>query len=41
MLHMKLMELSAVEEGGIRSVKGKCIDITKNSSGEGDFLDGN
>ena len=30
--------LSAEEAGGIRSVAVKCIDITKNISGEGGLL---
>ena len=37
----KLLILSAGEESGIPSVAVKCVDIRKNTSGEGDFLDEN
>ncbi len=40
-LHPKLDFLSVVEEGGIPSVAVKCVDIRRNTSGEGDFLDDN
>ncbi len=40
-LHLKLGIWSAGEESGIPSVAVKCVDIRKNISGEGDFLDGN
>ena len=37
----ELKDLSAGEESGIPSVAVKCIDIRKNTSGEGGFLDCN
>ena len=37
-VHMKLVGLSAEEESGIPSVAVKCVDIGRNTSGEGDFL---
>ena len=40
-LQLKLDILSAGEESGISSVAVKCVDIRKNTSGEGDFLDRN
>ena len=40
-LQLKLSFLSAGEESGIPSVAVKCVDIRRNTSGEGDFLDGN
>ena len=40
-LHLKLVGLSAGEESGIPSVAVKCVDIRKNTSGEGGFLDCN
>ena len=40
-LQLKLFFLSAGEESGIPSVAVKCVDIRKNTSGEGDFLDCN
>lgn len=40
-LHMKLVCLSTGEESGIPSVVVKCVEIRKNTSGEGDFLDCN
>ena len=40
-LHMKLHGLSAGEGSGIPSVAVKCVDIRRNTSGEGDFLDCN
>ena len=35
----KLHFLSEVEVGGIPSVAVKCVDIRRNTSGEGGFLD--
>ncbi len=40
-VHLKLEGLSAGEESGIPSVAVKCVDIRRNTSGEGDFLDCN
>ena len=40
-LHLKLSGLSAGEESGIPSVAVKCVDIRRNISGEGGFLDCN
>ena len=40
-VHLKLMCLSAGEESGIPSVAVKCVEIRKNTSGEGGFLDCN
>ena len=40
-LHLKLTILSGVEASGIPGVAVKCIDIGRNTSGEGDFLDDN
>ena len=40
-LRLKLFFLSAGEESGIPSVAVKCVDIRRNTSGEGDFLDSN
>ena len=40
-LQLKLIFLSAGEESGIPSVAVKCVDIRRNTSGEGDFLDNN
>ena len=40
-LQLKLYFLSAGEESGIPSVAVKCVDIRRNTSGEGDFLDRN
>ena len=37
-LQLKLVVLSAHEDGGIRSVAVKCLDITKNSDCEGSYL---
>ncbi len=41
MLLIKLIDLSGVEESGIPSVAVKCVDIRRNISGDGDFLDCN
>ncbi len=41
MLLLKLLYLSAVEEGRIPGVAVECVDIRRNISGEGDFLDCN
>ena len=38
-LLLKLFPLSIGEAGGIPSVAVKCVDIRKNTSGEGGFLD--
>ena len=38
-LHLKLRSLSAGEAGGIPSVAVKCVDIRKNTGGEGGLLD--
>ncbi len=40
-LQLKLSVLSVGEVGGIRGVAVKCVDITRNSSGEGGLLDYN
>ena len=40
-LLLKLFPLSVGEAGGIPSVAVKCVDIRRNTSGEGDFLDSN
>ncbi len=40
-LHLKLLILSEVEVVGIPSVAVKCVDIRKNTSGEGGWLDYN
>ena len=40
-LHLKLWVLSEVEASGIPSVAVKCVDIGRNTSGEGGFLDDN
>ena len=40
-LQPKLFFLSAGEESGIPSVAVKCVDIRRNTGGEGDFLDSN
>ena len=38
---IKLYDLSAGEVSGISSVAVKCVEIRKNTSGEGDLLDCN
>ena len=38
-LPSKLLGLSVIEENGILGVRVKSVDIEKNTSGEGDFLD--
>ncbi len=38
-LHPKLLPLSTGEGSGIPSVEVKFVDIGRNTSGEGDFLD--
>ena len=38
-LHSKLIHLSDGEESGIPGVTVKCVDIGRNTSGEGGFLD--
>ncbi len=40
-LQLKMVFLSTGEESGIPSVAVKCVDIRRNTSGEGDFLDSN
>ncbi len=40
-LHLKLFFLSIGEVIGISSVAVKCVDIRKNTSGEGGLLDDN
>ena len=37
-VHLKLFFLSEVEAGGIPSVAVKCVDIRRNTSGEGGLL---
>ena len=37
-LHLKLVFLSSGEESGILGVAVKCVDIKKNTSGEGGSL---
>ena len=38
-LPSKLHDLSTEEESGIPGVAVKCVDIRRNTGGEGDFLD--
>ena len=38
-LQLKLLFLSVGEESGIPSVAVKCVDIRRNTGGEGDLLD--
>ena len=38
-LHLKLWALSDGEAGGIPCVAVKCVDIRRNTSGEGGLLD--
>ena len=40
-LQLKLYFLSTGEVSGIPSVAVKCVDIRRNTGGEGDFLDNN
>ncbi len=40
-LQPKLFPCGVGEESGIPSVAVKCVDIRRNTSGEGDFLDDN
>ena len=40
-LHLKPVLLSVGEESGIPSVAVKCVDIRRNTGGEGGFLDDN
>ena len=40
-LQLKLLFLSVGEESGIPSVAVKCVDIRRNTGGEGGFLDCN
>jgi hypothetical protein len=39
--HPKLLDLSAGEESGIPGVAVECVEIGRNTSGEGDSLDCN
>ena len=38
-LHRKLADLSTGEESGIPGVAVKCVDIGRNTGGEGGYLD--
>ncbi len=38
---LKLIFLRVGDESGIPSVAVKCVDMRRNTSGEGDFLDNN
>ena len=38
-VHLKLSDLSMGEGSGIPGVAVKCVDIRRNTGGEGDFLD--
>ncbi len=40
-MHWKLVDLSTGEASGIPSVAVKCVDIRRNTGGEGDLLDCN
>ena len=40
-LQLKLLFLSVGEGSGIPSVAVQCVDIRRNTGGEGDFLDNN
>ena len=40
-LHLKLIFLSDGEAGGIPGVAVECVDIGRNTGGEGDLLDDN
>ncbi len=40
-LHLKLCFLSVGEESGIPGVAVKCVEIRRNTGGEGGFLDDN
>ncbi len=40
-LHLKLFFLSTGEADGIPSVAVKCVDMRRNTSGEGGLLDSN
>jgi hypothetical protein len=40
-LHLKLCFLSVGEESGIPRVAVKCVDMGRNTGGEGGFLDDN
>ncbi len=41
MLNLKLLDLSTGEDSGIPSVAVECVDIRRNTSGEGGLLDCN
>ncbi len=38
-VHQKLLDLSAGEEGGTPGVAVECVEIKRNTRGEGGFLD--
>ncbi len=38
-VHLKLADWRQVEASGIPGVAVKCVDIRRNTGGEGDFLD--
>jgi len=38
-LRLKLLDLRLGEESGIPGVAVKCVDIRRNTNGEGNFLD--
>ena len=40
-LHLKLIPVSVGEVNGIRGVAVKCVDIGRNTGGEGGLLDDN
>ncbi len=40
-MHLKLRDLSAIEDGGIPSVEVKFVDIGRNTGGEGGHLERN
>ncbi len=40
-LQPKILDLSVGEESGIPGVAVKCVDIRRNTRGEGEFLDDN
>ncbi len=40
-LHLKLWLISIEEAGGIPSVAVKCVEIRRNTSGEGGLMDDN
>ncbi len=40
-LNLNLLDLSTGEDSGIPGVAVECVDIRRNISGEGDYLDSN